>query len=106
MFKTAHPKDCYAYLADGKKPLGAVLAEKQVKIASALYDARMAAKLILGDKYKEHMKELGGILTATSEKTGVSVLQVATDVCKKRMLTGMDALFILAAAVEIAEPSV
>ncbi len=79
--------------------------EKQVKMAAQLYDMRDKARRLLGDKYKPHMTELGRILTMTARKEGKSELQVAIDVCKKRNLIGIDLMLIMAAAVELSEPS-
>ncbi len=79
--------------------------ESQVKMAAQLYDMRDKARRLLGDKYKPHMAELGRVLTMTARRDGKSVLAVATDVCSKRNLIGMDLLFVMAAAVELVEPS-
>lgn len=79
--------------------------EAQVKMAAQLYDMRDKARRLLGDKYKPHMDELGKVLTMTAQRDGKSVLAVATDVCQKRNLRGMDLLFVMAAAVELMEPS-
>lgn len=79
--------------------------ENQVQIAAQLYDMRDKARRLLGDKYKPHMHELGQILRMTARKEGRSELEAAIDVCKKRELIGMDLLFIMAAAVELTEPT-
>ena len=79
--------------------------ENQVKIAAPLYEMRDRARQLLGDKYKAHMGELGKILRMTSERDKKSVLAVAVDVCKKRELIGIDLMMIMAAAVELTEPS-
>lgn len=79
--------------------------EQQVRMAAQLYDMRDKAKRLLGDKYKPHMAELGKILKMTAEREKQSVLAVATDVSKKRNLIGMDLLMVMAAAVELEEPS-
>lgn len=79
--------------------------EKQVRMAATLYDMRDKAKRLLGDRYKAHMAELGRILKMTAERDKKSVLAVATEVCKKRELIGMDLLMVMAAAVELTEPS-
>lgn len=78
--------------------------EQQVKMAAQLYDMRDKARRLLGDKYKPHMAELGRILSMTADRDKKSVLQVATEVCKKRELIGMDLLMVMAAAVELTEP--
>lgn len=79
--------------------------EKQVKMAAQLYDMRDRAKRLLGERYKPHMAELGRILTATAERDKKSVLAVATEVAKKRELIGMDLMMVMAAAVELSEPT-
>lgn len=79
--------------------------EQQIKMAAQLYDMRDKAKRLLGDRYKPHMAELGKILKATADRDRKSVLAVATDVAKKRELTGMDLMLVMAAAVELEEPS-
>lgn len=78
---------------------------KQIQMAAQLYDMRDKAKRLLGDKYKTQMAELGKILTMTAERDKKSVLAVATEVCKKRDLVGMDLLLVMVAAVELMEPT-
>jgi len=79
--------------------------EQQIKMAAQLYDMREKAKRLLGERYKPHMAELGKILKATADRDRKSVLAVATEVAKKRELIGMDLMLVMAAAVELAEPS-
>lgn len=79
--------------------------EKQVQMAAQLYDMRDKARRLLGDKYKPHMAELGKILKMTAERDGKEPLAVAIEVCKKRELIGMDLMMVMAAAVELAEPT-
>lgn len=79
--------------------------QKQVQMAAQLYDMRDKARRLLGDRYKAHMDELGRILTMTAERDKKSVLAVATEVAKKRNLIGMDLLLVMAAAVELTEPT-
>lgn len=74
-------------------------------IAAKLYDMRDKARRLLGDKYKPHMAELGRILTMTAERDKKSVLAVATDVAQKSELIGMDLMMVMAAAVELTEPT-
>jgi adenine deaminase len=78
---------------------------KQIQMAAQLYDMRDKAKRLLGHKYKAKMADLGHILTMTAERDHKSVLAVATEVCKKRELMGMDLLLVMSAAVELMEPS-
>jgi hypothetical protein len=79
--------------------------EKQVAITAQLYDMRDKARRLLGEKYKPHMAELGKILKMTADRDKRSVLSVATEVAKKRNLIGMDLLMVMAAAVELTEPT-
>lgn len=78
---------------------------KKIQMAAQLYDMRDKAKRLLGDKYKAQMADLGRILSMTAERDRKSVLAVATEVCKKRELVGMDLLLVMSAAVELMEPS-
>ena len=79
--------------------------EKHIKIAAQLYDMRDKARSFLGDRYKSHMEELGRILTMTARRDGKSELQVAIEVCNKRGLDSMAMMLVMAAAVELAEPT-
>lgn len=79
--------------------------EQQVKITAKLYEMRDRARRLLGEKYKPHMAELGRILTMTAQRDRKSVLAVATEVAKKRELIGMELMMVMAAAVELEEPS-
>jgi hypothetical protein len=79
--------------------------EKQVKMAAELYGMRDKARRLLGDKYKPHMAELGKILTMTAQRDKKEPLAVAIEIAKKRQLIGMDLMLVMAAAVELAEPT-
>ena len=79
--------------------------EKQVAMAAQLYGMRDKARRLLGDKYKAHMAELGKILTMTAQRDKKEPLAVAIDVAKKRGLIGMDLMLVMAAAVELTEPT-
>lgn len=79
--------------------------EKQVTMAAELYNMRDKARRLLGDKYKAHMAELGRILTATAQRDKKEPLAVAIEVAKKRGLIGMDLMLVMAAAVELTEPT-
>lgn len=79
--------------------------QKQVQMAAQLYDMRDKARRLLGTRYKAHMAELGKILSMTAERDKKSVLAVATEVANKRGLIGMDLLMVMAAAVELMEPT-
>lgn len=80
--------------------------EQQVKMTAKLYEMRDRARRLMGAKYKPHMDELGRILTMTAQRDGKSVLAVATEVAKKRELIGVELMMVMAAAVELSEPSI
>jgi len=79
--------------------------EKQVTMAAQLYDMRERARSLMGERYKPHMAELGKILKMTAERDKKDVLSVATEVCTKRALLGMEQMMVMAAAVELTEPT-
>lgn len=79
--------------------------QQQVQMAAKLYELRDRARTLLGERYKPHMAELGKILKATADRDGKNVLIVAKEVCAKRDLMGMDMLMVMAAAVELVEPT-
>ena len=79
--------------------------EKQVTMAAELYGMRDKARRLLGDKYKPRMAELGKILTMTAQRDKKEPLAVAIEAAKKRNLIGMDLMLVMAAAVELAEPT-
>lgn len=79
--------------------------KNQIQMTAQLYDMRDKAKRLLGSKYKAQMADLGRILSMTAQRDKKSVLAVATEVCNKRKLIGMDLLLVMSAAVELMEPS-
>lgn len=79
--------------------------EKQVQMAVKLYDMRDRARTLLGDKYQAHMAELGKILKMTADRDKKDPLSVAIEICKKRELIGIDLMIVMAAAVELSEPT-
>jgi hypothetical protein len=83
-------------------------AESKIRLAARLYEARDTAKRLLDDKYASRMQEGGTLLTDVAEKTGKHLLVIATEMAKQMEQEGRPygALAILAAAVELLEPSV
>lgn len=67
------------------------------------YACRDAARLQLGDEYVRRLSRIGGTLQSAAQAADCDLLEVAYDAA--RGLDGVDALQILAAAVEILEPS-
>jgi len=81
--------------------------EQNVRTAARLYEARDTAKTVLGDKYALRMFRGGQLLTKSARNSGQSVLTVAAHLAKKCEEDGRPfaAVVILAAAVELIEPS-
>ena len=80
-------------------------AESKIKIASRLYEMREAAKELLGVDYLERMHEFGAILSETAAREKKDVLQVAVEVCKEPGCVPLETITVMAAAVELVEPS-
>ena len=72
-------------------------------ISPRLYACRDAARLLLGDDYQRKVSELGAALQTDAQARKCTLLDAAMQSARGR--DGVDALQILAAAVEILEPS-
>lgn len=81
------------------------ITEDQITIAAALYRMRAAARTLSGDRYTQQMSEIGILLKEAAVAENQSVLLVATNAAKHDACRPMDAVFIMAAAVELLEPS-
>jgi hypothetical protein len=80
--------------------------EQQVRLAAKLYEARDASRRILGEKYKERMALYGrGIRVLQIGETQDSVLSATIELAKK-CDHEMEVIFVIAAGVELIEPSV
>ena len=77
--------------------------EREVKMAAGLYAMRDTARQVLGSKYTAKMAELGAVLKAVGEKSGRGPLAVAIDAANGA--SAMEQCCLLAAAVELAEPT-
>jgi len=80
-------------------------AAENIQRAAQLYDMRDKAKRLLGDRYASEMAVLGRFLSKIVERDGKDVLSVAIGVCEKRALDGMEKMLVMAAAVELVEPT-
>ena len=79
--------------------------EQHVSMAAKLYEMRDTAKRLLAEKYAGHMAMNGKILQDTATRDKKTPLEVAIAVCNKPGITAMETIFIMSAAVELAEPS-
>lgn len=81
----------------------AMVGERQVRMAARLYEMRDTARSLLGDKYADKMAELGSALRQVADLTQRDPLSVAIEAA--RNTDGLAQCYVLAAAVELAEPS-
>lgn len=77
--------------------------ERQVRLAAQLYEMRDTAQRLLGGRYTAKMAELGAALRQVAERTGRQPLAIAIETA--RDASPVDVCCLLAAAVELAEPS-
>ncbi len=76
-----------------------------IALAAQLYECRDTMKRLCGDKYKERMAELGGAIQKIAARKGKDVLMTAKEICSDPGMTGMEKIQIMAAVVELLEPS-
>ncbi|MBB3193969.1 recombination-associated protein RdgC [Roseateles terrae] len=79
--------------------------EKQVRTAAKLYEARDAAKTLLGENFKPRMLTLGAVLVLTAKAHAKSIVDAALKIIDDDRLDGFAAIEMLAAAVEQVEPT-
>jgi len=81
--------------------------EKAVATACKLYEARRASRLMLGERWREHMQVIGEAIKLCQARTGMDTIQAAMKMCERVHANGgppTDSVHILAAAVELVEP--
>lgn len=74
-------------------------------MAAQMYECRAAARRLLGDKYHERMQEYGRVVRAVAERDNCNEIVAGATVIKAAGLEYMDALLMMAAVVEMIEPS-
>lgn len=77
--------------------------EQHINMTAQLYQMRRNARFLLGDRYAAKMADLGAALTEISQARGISVLAAA--IAGAKGASDIAAMQILAAAVELTEPS-
>ena len=80
---------------------------RPVKITMKLYEMRNRAKLLLGERYGEEMRHLRRVIEVVQSEHGGSPLSAATKICQAlaSITDGLDIVIIMAAALEMIEPS-
>jgi hypothetical protein len=77
--------------------------ELAIKVAAKLYECRDTARSLLGAHYAGDMAKWGKLIAALSKKRECTELAAAQELANEA--GGMGAVFILAAYVELSEPS-
>lgn len=75
----------------------------KVQMAAKLYECRDTARQLLGDQFGTKMEEFGATIKAVAEREGLQLIPAATQLANQT--TGFTCILILAALVELIEPS-
>ena len=79
--------------------------EQHVRVAAQMYDCRDAARRLLGDKYHARMQAYGCVVRAVARRDNCNDIVAGATVIKVGKLHGIEALLLMAAVVEMLEPS-
>lgn len=79
--------------------------EQHVALAAQMYECRAAARRLLGDKYHARMDERARVIRAVAKRDNCNDIVAGATVIKEARLNGMDSLLLMAAVVEMTEPS-
>lgn len=80
--------------------------EQHVQLAAKMYECRTAARSILGEKYQEKMREIAQVVSAVAKRDKCNAIVAGATVIKAENLGGMESLMLMAAVVEMVEPSI
>lgn len=78
-------------------------AEKVIKIAAGMYDARHTVRRFLGDKYQTQMAPLIAIIKGVAREQKMDELHAMMRLCKET--DGFGQAMLMAAYVEMTEPT-
>lgn len=80
--------------------------EQAIGIAAKMYDARSTLKRLCPDKFYDRCKEWQEVILKVSVGKGISELEAVIDMLQTlKESSGMSVLWVLAAYVEMVEPS-
>jgi hypothetical protein len=82
-------------------------AEQQIRIASKLYEARDAARSLLGDRYAERVGEVRAVIRGLASAEKINTLSAALNLGQRvaEVDDGYTLMLVMAAACEEAESS-
>ena len=81
------------------------MTEKNVALAAQMYECRATARRLLGEKFQTRMAEYADVIRAVEARDNCNSIVAGATVIKSAGLQGMDALLLMAAVVEMTEPS-
>lgn len=79
--------------------------EKHVALAAQMYECRTTARRLLGERFGPKMRELADVVRAVAKRDGCNDIVAGATIIKEARLLGMDSLMLMAAVVEMTEPS-
>lgn len=79
--------------------------EQHVAMAAKMYECRATARRLLGDKFHQRMEEYASVVRAVAKRDNCNDIVAGATVIKEAGLQGMDSLLLMAAVVEMYEPS-
>lgn len=85
--------------------MNAKISEEEIRMANKLYEMRDAAKRLLGDTYVARMNILREPISRIQRVDKCDPLVAATTIAKGTNANAYEVIFIMAAAVEMIEPS-
>ncbi len=78
---------------------------KHIALAARLYECRATARRLLGEKYHGRMDEYAIVVRSVAKRDNCNDIVAGATVIKEAQLHGIDALLLMAAVVEMTEPS-
>ena len=79
--------------------------ESQIRLTAQLYDTRETIRRHLGQLFAVRMAEFGKVIADYAERSGKGLLAAGIEIAKDPELSPFTALLVLAATVELLEPS-
>lgn len=81
------------------------MSEQHVALAARMYECRATARRLLGDRFEPKMRELANVVRAVAKRDGFNNIVAGATIIKEARLFGMDLLMLMAAVVEMTEPT-
>lgn len=79
--------------------------EQHVAMAAKMYECRDTARRLLGDKFHQRMDEYARVVRAVAKRDNCNDIVAGATVIKEAGLQGIGSLLLMAAVVEMTEPS-